>query len=73
YAKARKNDPESFGNNVPQKLAELHKLFERIQPRDDLTIPTTPGFCMFNSFMHGEDREWKDMNYGYWHDSIEDF
>ncbi|MWN32956.1 hypothetical protein GQ596_10930, partial [Gilliamella sp. Pra-s60] len=73
YTKARKNDPESFGNNVPQKLAELHKLFDRIKPRDDLTIPTTPGFCMFNSFMHGEDREWKDMNYGYWHDSIEDF
>ncbi|MWP30431.1 hypothetical protein GQ595_11090, partial [Gilliamella sp. Pra-s54] len=36
YAKDRQIEPESFGNNVPQKLAELHKLFDRIKPRDDL-------------------------------------
>ena len=73
YAKDRIKDPESYANNVPQKLIELRKLFDRIKPRDDLTIPTTPGFCMFNSFMQGEDREWKDMNYGYRHDSIDYF
>ena len=65
--------PELYTNDVPQKLQELRQLFERIQPRDDLTIPTTPGFCLFNSFMQGEDREWKDMNYGYRHDSIDYF
>ncbi|MBX4134238.1 hypothetical protein JMI89_11435 [Frischella sp. Ac48] len=73
YASDREKDPESYTNNVPQKLQELRQLFERIQPRDDLTIPTTPGFCLFNSFMQGEDREWKDMNYGYRHDSIDYF
>ena len=73
YAKDRIKDPESYANNIPQKLIELRKLFDRIKPRDDLTIPTTPGFCMFNSFMQGEDREWKDMNYGYRHDSIDYF
>ncbi len=73
YAEDRKKDPESYQNNVPQKLMELRNLFERIHPRNDLTIPTEPGFCMLNSFMQKEDREWKDMNYGYWHDSLEDF
>ncbi|OTQ71890.1 hypothetical protein B6D17_02180 [Gilliamella apis] len=73
YAKDRIKDPESYANNVSQKLIELRKLFDRIKPRDDLTIPTTPGFCMFNSFMQGEDREWKDMNYGYRHDNSNDY
>ncbi|WP_392560236.1 T6SS immunity protein Tli4 family protein [Orbus mooreae] len=65
--------PELYTNDVPQKLLELRKLFVRIQPRDDLTIPIRPGFCLLNSFMLGEDREWKDMNYGYWHESIDEF
>ncbi|MWP48170.1 T6SS immunity protein Tli4 family protein, partial [Gilliamella sp. Pas-s27] len=60
-------------NNVPQKLAELHKLFDRIKPRDDLTIPTTPGFCFLHGFMQGEDREWKDIGFTYRHNTIEDF
>ncbi|MWP30421.1 hypothetical protein GQ595_11040, partial [Gilliamella sp. Pra-s54] len=70
YAKARQIKPESHGNNVPQKLAELHKLFDRIKPRDDLTIPTTQGFCFLHGFMQGEDREWKDMGFIYWHNTI---
>jgi hypothetical protein len=73
YAKDRQIKPESFENNVPQKLAELHKLFERIQTRDDLTIPTTPGFCFLHGFMQGEDREWKDIGFTYRHNTIEDF
>ncbi|WP_392560376.1 T6SS immunity protein Tli4 family protein [Orbus mooreae] len=73
YDEDRLSSPRLYGNNVPQKLIELRKLFDRIKPRDDLTIPTTPGFCMFNSFMQGEDREWKDMNYGYRHESIDYF
>lgn len=73
YEKLREISPRLYSNNVPQKLMQMRELFARIQPRDDLTIPTTPGFCLLNSFMPGEDREWKDMNYGYWHESIEDF
>ncbi|WP_294611241.1 T6SS immunity protein Tli4 family protein [uncultured Gilliamella sp.] len=73
HDKNRIKHPELYTNNVPQKLIELGNLFDRIKPRDDLIIPTTPGFCMFNSFMQGEDREWKDMNYGYLHDKINYF
>ena len=73
YDKDRLRSPHLYGNDVPQKLIELGNLFDRIKPRDDLIIPTTPGFCMFNSFMQGEDREWKDMNYGYRHDKINYF
>jgi len=73
YDEDREDYPDLYGNNVPQKLHELRKLFGRISPRDDLTIPTNPGFCLFRGFMQGDDYEWKDMNYGYWHDSIEEF
>jgi hypothetical protein len=73
YDADRQSSPHLYGNNVPQKLAELHKLFERIQTRDDLTIPTTPGFCFLHGFMQGEDREWKDMGFIYWHNTINNF
>jgi len=73
YSEEREEDPDSFKNDVPQKLTELRKLFERIQPRDDLTIPTEPGFCLLHGFMQGEDREWKDMGFSYQHNMIEDF
>jgi hypothetical protein len=73
YKADREEDPDAYYNNVPQKLNELYALLDRIKVRDDLVIPTTPGFCLFRSFMQGEDRKWKDMNYGYSHDTIEDF
>ncbi|OCG21175.1 MULTISPECIES: T6SS immunity protein Tli4 family protein [unclassified Gilliamella] len=73
YTKDRQIDPESYGNNVPQKLTEMYKLFDRIKLRDDLTIPTTPGFCFLHGFMQGEDREWKDMGFIYLHNTIDNF
>jgi len=73
YESDRKKNPESYNNNVPQKLHELRKLFERIRPRDDLTIPTEAGVCLLHGFMQGEDREWKDMTFIYRHDNMDDF
>lgn len=57
--------PELYTNDVPKKLQELRQLFKRIQPRDDLSIPTTPGFCLLHGFMQGEDSEWKDTEVTY--------
>ena len=65
--------PELYTNDVPQKLQELRQLFERIEPRDDLTIPTTPGFCLLHGFMQGEDSEWKDTGVTYQHNANNDF
>lgn len=73
YAKERAKDPQSYANNVPQKLMELRKLFDRIQPRDDLSIPTAPGFCLLHGFMQGEDSEWKETAVTYQHDTDDDF
>lgn len=73
YDKDREDDPISYGNNVPDKLQEMHHLFQRIQPRDDLAIPTGRGICLGYSFMQGVDEEWKDIYFGYTHESIEDF
>ncbi|WP_392552865.1 T6SS immunity protein Tli4 family protein [Orbus wheelerorum] len=73
YDDDREDYPKLYANNVPQKLTDMSKLFGRIKTRDDLAIPTTPGFCFLRGFMQGEDREWKDMNYGYLHNSIENF
>ncbi|WP_392552866.1 T6SS immunity protein Tli4 family protein [Orbus wheelerorum] len=65
--------PELYTNDVPQRLLELRKLFDRIKPRDDLTIPTTPGFCLLRGFMQGEEQEWKNTGVTYQHDSDNDF
>lgn len=65
--------PELYTNDVPQKLMELRKLFDRIKPRDDLSIPTTPGFCLLHGFMQGEDSEWKETEVTYQHDADNDF
>jgi hypothetical protein len=73
YAEERKKNPESYPNNVPEKLNEIHKLFERIKIRDDFTIPTEKGFCFLYGFMQGEDRRWKDMTFIYRHNQINDF
>ncbi|WP_294610291.1 T6SS immunity protein Tli4 family protein [uncultured Gilliamella sp.] len=67
------SSPGLYDNNVPKKLNEINKLFERISVLDDLTIPTEPGFCFTNVFMKGENREHKDMNFIYQYDGNEDF
>ncbi len=67
------SSPGLYDNNVPDKLNELYKLFERISVRDDLTIPTEPGFCFLHSFMKGENREHKDMTFIYRYNNKEDF
>jgi hypothetical protein len=73
YDKDREDDPISYGNNVPDKLQEMHHLFQRIQPRDDLAIPTGRGICLGYSFMQDIDEAWKDIYFGYMHEHIDDF
>jgi len=73
YDEDREDYPESYENTVPQKLHELRKLFERIRPRDDLTIPIEAGVCLLHGFMQGEDHEWKDMTFLYLNNHTDNF
>lgn len=51
YDADRKQYPEMYGNNVPQKLAELIDLLSRMQARAETDIPTAPGLCIPNLFI----------------------
>lgn len=73
YNQDRQNHPRIYQNNVTQQLNKLYKLFERIEVRGDLTIPSKPGVCLLYSFMPRVDDEWKEINYGYIHNNIDDF
>lgn len=73
YDEDRKESPRLYGNNVPDKLQDMYRLFERIQPRDDLHIPSERGICLGYSFMQEVDEEWKKFYFGYTHERIEDF
>lgn len=59
YDDYRKESPENYGNNVPDKLAELNNLLVRIQGRAEDEIPTKPGNCIPNAFVqdNGKDKE----------------
>ena len=51
YDEDRKDFPEIYGNNVPQKIAELTDLLKRISARQESEIPVAPGFCLPELFI----------------------
>ena len=73
YNQKRKDYPNRYNNNVPEKLAQMYKLFEQITVRDDYTIPTEPGFCFINGFMHGGVKEYKNLNFNFRYNSHKSF
>jgi hypothetical protein len=46
-----------LGNDTPEKLAHLLKIYDRVSGRKDTEIPTTPGLCIPNGFVAGADRQ----------------
>jgi hypothetical protein len=44
---------KQLGNDTPEKLAHLLKVFERISGRKDTEIPTEQGVCFANGFVKG--------------------
>lgn len=61
YDKDREKYPNTYNNDVPDKLAHMNKLFDSIHARDDFTVPTDVGFCFTNGFMQGSIEEYKDI------------
>lgn len=51
YAERRKLYPEIYGNNVPQRLAELTDLLTRISGKKETDIPIAAGFCLPELFI----------------------
>jgi hypothetical protein len=51
--------------DVPEKLAHLLNVYERVRGRDDLEVPTEQGVCFANGFLRGEptDEEQIDLYY----------
>ncbi len=56
---------EVLRTDVPEKLAHLLNVYERVRGRDDLEIPAEPGVCFANGFLRGEptDQEQVDLHY----------
>ena len=73
YDQDRKDYPNSYKNDIPEKLAQMYKLFEQITVRDEYTIPTEPGFCFTNGFMHGGVKAYKDLHFNYRYNSNRGF
>lgn len=73
YDKERKKHPDINNNNVPEKIAQMRTLFERMRVRDDYTIPDEPGFCFINGFMQGDDDRPKYIQFTYRYEDREDF
>lgn len=73
YDEERKKYPEIYNNNVPEKIAQMRTLFERMRVRDDFTIPDEPGFCFINGFMQGDDNRPKYIQFTYQYEDREDF
>ncbi len=53
----------SKGSDVPQKMAALRAMYERVRGRADTDVPTGPGLCFANGFLAGPPtaHEWVDM------------
>ncbi|ROP49461.1 hypothetical protein EDF81_4473 [Enterobacter sp. BIGb0383] len=51
YNDDRQSIPELYGNNVPQRLAELINLLTRISGKKETDIPVVPGFCLPEIFI----------------------
>lgn len=73
YDEERKKHPDINNNNVPEKIAQMRTLFERMRVRDDYTIPDEPGFCFINGFMQGDDDRPKYIQFTYQYEDREDF
>lgn len=73
YDEERKKYPDINNNNVPEKIAQMRTLFERMRVRDDFTIPDEPGFCFINGFMQGDDDRPKEIQFTYRYEDREDF
>ncbi|WP_148049955.1 MULTISPECIES: T6SS immunity protein Tli4 family protein [unclassified Enterobacter] len=57
YSERRNLHPELYGNNVPQRLAELISLLTRISGKKETDIPVTPGFCLPEIFIADDQEE----------------
>lgn len=73
YDEERKKHPDINNNNIPEKIAQMRTLFERMRVRDDYTIPDEPGFCFINGFMQGDDDRPKYIQFTYQYEDREDF
>ena len=73
YDEDRKKYPEIYNNNVPEKIAQMRTLFERMRVRDDFTIPDEPGFCFINGSMQGDDNRPKEITFTYRYEDRHDF
>lgn len=51
---------KQLGNDTPEKLAHLLKVYERVSGRKDTEIPSMPGLCIPNGFVAGASREGQD-------------
>ena len=64
---AYENEPwaKSSPNDVPQKLAHLLDVYNRLQGRKDTEVPSGPGVCFPNGFLRGPatDHEQIDLHY----------
>ena len=56
--KIRENDTRK--TDVPEKLAHLLNVYERVRGRDDMEIPAEQGLCFANGFLRGEPNDDED-------------
>ncbi|CFQ54668.1 Uncharacterised protein [Yersinia frederiksenii] len=65
YDEYRKESPDVYRNQVPEKLSELNELLVRIQGRAEDEIPIIPGNCIQNAFImdNRKDKESIDALY----------
>ena len=53
------------GNDTPQKLAHLLKVYERVQGRAEGEIPTGPGLCIAHGFVAGKPEAGEQIDLAY--------
>lgn len=60
------------GNDTPQKLSQLLKIYERLHGRADNEIPTEKGVCFPNGFLSGEPTNEEPIDLYYHLGTVED-
>jgi hypothetical protein len=60
YKDAGFDRPDDPPNDVPEKLAHLLNVYERVRGRNDLEIPAEQGVCFANGFLRGEPTDDED-------------
>lgn len=63
---------KQLGNDTPEKLAHLLKVFERISGRKDTEIPKGPGLCFANGFFKGPPTDEESVQLRYLMQGVED-